>query len=320
MTDTSSAPNKPNSRVASSGEAVISARGAHKHYGAIKAVDGVDLEVRGGELFGLIGHNGAGKSTLFKMMLGLTAATAGEIRIGGALVNGGDFRAVRRTVGYLPENVVLYDNLSGLETLHFFSRLKGVAPHLSAAALARVGLADAAQRRVGEYSKGMRQRLGFAQALLGSPRILFLDEPTSGLDPEAIRSFYAILRQLQSEGVTMVISSHILAEIQERVDRLAIMAAGRVQATGTVQALREEMDLPLRFTVKVAPADVVAVQAALRHLPVSALEAAAEQVTVHCRREAKMAVIEALARLDGRVLDLTVREPSLEDLFFGFSD
>ena len=302
------------------GAPVIVARGVHKHYGPIHAVDGVDLEVRSGELFGLIGHNGAGKSTMFKMMLGLIPLTAGEIRIDGAPVPGSDFRAVRRKVGYLPENVVLYDNLTGTETLDFFARLKGVSPAQNAALLERVGLMHAAKRRVREYSKGMRQRLGFAQALLGKPRILFLDEPTTGLDPEAIRGFYAILRQLKGEGVTMVITSHILAEIQERVDRLAIMAAGKVQATGTVQALREQMDLPLWFDVRVAPEDFEAVRNALGGLPVGAIEARDGRVAVQCARDAKMAVIAALASLNGKVRDLTVREPSLEDVFFGFSD
>ena len=302
------------------GVPVIVARGVHKHYGPIHAVDGVDLEVRSGELFGLIGHNGAGKSTMFKMMLGLIPLTAGEIRIDGAPVPGSDFRAVRRKVGYLPENVVLYDNLTGAETLDFFARLKGVSPAQNAALLERVGLMHAAKRRVREYSKGMRQRLGFAQALLGKPRILFLDEPTTGLDPEAIRGFYAILRQLKGEGVTMVITSHILAEIQERVDRLAIMAAGKVQATGTVQALREQMDLPLWFDVRVAPEDFEAVRNALGGLPVGAIEARDGRVAVQCARDAKMAVIAALATLNGKVRDLTVREPSLEDVFFGFSD
>ena len=299
---------------------MIVARGVHKHYGSIHAVDGVDLDVQEGELFGLIGHNGAGKSTMFKMMLGLIPLTAGEIRIDGAPVPGSDFRAVRRKVGYLPENVVLYDNLTGAETLDFFARLKGVSPAQNAALLERVGLMHAAKRRVREYSKGMRQRLGFAQALLGTPRILFLDEPTTGLDPEAIRGFYAILRQLKGEGVTMVITSHILAEIQERVDRLAIMAAGKVQATGTVQALREQMDLPLWFDVRVAPEDFEAVRNALGGLPVGAIEARDGRVAVQCARDAKMAVIAALASLNGKVRDLTVREPSLEDVFFGFSD
>jgi Cu-processing system ATP-binding protein len=299
---------------------VVAVRGVTKHFGAVHAVDGVDLEIGRGELFGLIGHNGAGKSTLFKMMLGLIPTTSGEIRIAGASVGGADFRGVRRKIGYLPENVVLYDNLNGLETLRFFARLKGADPAQCPALLEQVGLVHAAGRRVREYSKGMRQRLGFAQALLGQPRILFLDEPTTGLDPEAIREFYATLKRLQAQGVTMILTSHILAEIQERVDRLAIMAAGKVQAVGTVQALREQMDLPLWFAVRVAHQDFEAVRSALGHLPVSAIEARDDHVAVQCRRETKMAVIEALAALGSRVLDLTVREPSLEDVFFGFAD
>lgn len=298
----------------------ISVRGVHKHYGPIHAVDGVDLDVQHGELFGLIGHNGAGKSTLFKMMLGLIPVTSGDIHVDGTRVGGTDFRAIRRKVGYLPENIVLYDNLTGLETLHFFASLKGVPPDDAVRVLDKVGLSHATQRRVREYSKGMRQRLGIAQALLGSPRILFLDEPTTGLDPEAIRNFYAILRQLRSEGVTMVITSHILAEIQERVDRLAIMAAGKVQACGTVQALREQMDLPLWFSVRVAPDHFNAVRDALGHLPVTAIEARDGHIAVQCRRESKMAVMTALTTLHEKVIDVTVREPSLEDVFFGFSD
>ncbi len=301
-------------------EAVVVARQVVKHYGGVRAVDGVDLDIAHGELFGLIGHNGAGKSTLFKMMLGLIPATAGTLRIDGIPVSGGGFRAVRRRIGYLPESVVLYENLTGLETLQFFAQLKGVPVAACPAALERVGLAAAARRRVREYSKGMRQRLGFAQALLGQPKILFLDEPTNGLDPEAIREFYAILRGLRADGVTVVLTSHILAEIQERVDRLAIMAAGKIQAVGSVQALREQMDLPLWIDIRIAPADLDAVRNVLGRLPVGAIEAHDEHVSVRCGRDAKMAVIEALAALDGRVLDLHVREPSLEDVFFGFSD
>jgi Cu-processing system ATP-binding protein len=298
----------------------IVARGVSKHFGPIHAVNGVDLDIKAGGLFGLIGHNGAGKSTLFKMMLGLITPTAGEILIDGVSVSRGDFRAVRRSIGYLPENVVLYDNLTGLETLQFFGRLKGASPAENKHLLERVGLAQAADRRVREYSKGMRQRLGFAQALLGKPGILFLDEPTTGLDPEAIHSFYAILRQLRSEGVTMVITSHILAEIQERVDRLAIMANGKIRACGTVQALREQMDLPLRLDIRVAPEYFDMVRTTLGHLPVSTIEVHHDHIAVQCRRESKMVVIRALATLDGRVRDVAVREPSLEDVFFGFAD
>lgn len=295
----------------------VTLRGVAKHYGAVRAVDGVDLDVQRGEVFGLIGHNGAGKSTLFKMMLGLVAPSAGEIRIQGAPVSGRGFRAVRRGIGYLPENVVLYDNLDGLETLRFFAKLKGAPRAECEAALQRVGLNGAGKRPVREYSKGMRQRLGFAQALLGRPQVLFLDEPTNGLDPEAIRDFYATLRQLRDEGTTIVITSHILAELQERVDRLAILAAGRVRALGSVQALRERVSLPLRLRVQAAESDLGAVRSALAGLPLADLQAQGNTLHADCPREAKMAALAALAALGAQVQDIQVIEPSLEDLFFG---
>jgi Cu-processing system ATP-binding protein len=298
----------------------IQARGLTKHYGSLHAVDGVDLAVQKGEIFGLIGHNGAGKSTLFKMMLGLIAPTTGEILIDGASVQGKDFRAARRHIGYLPENVVLYDNLSGLETLRFFAKLKGAPRAQCEPILARVGLSHAGQRPLREYSKGMRQRLGFAQALLGSPRVLFLDEPSNGLDPQAIRDFYATLRSLRETGVTIIITSHILAELQERVDRLAIMANGKIQALGSVQDLRDQMRMPLGVAVRLAQLD-----AAFALEAVSALSGVRGEVTeqglrLSCPRNAKMALLGVLASLGGRILDVEMQEPSLEDVFFGFAD
>ena len=297
---------------------IVETRGVTRHFGTVQAVQGVDLAVQAGELFGLIGHNGAGKSTLFKMMLGLLPVTAGEILIDGRPVNGPDFRDTRRRIGYLPENVVLYDNLTGLETLHFFADLKAVPRRDCAALLDTVGLAPAAGRRVREYSKGMRQRLGFAQALLGTPRLLFLDEPTTGLDPAAIREFYRILKDLREQGVTMILTSHILAEIQERVDRLAILEDGRVRAVGTVQALREAMDLPV--TLEIAGGAGLREQVAriLDGLPVERLDETHDSLHIRLPREAKMPALARLATLGETLRDLHVREPSLEDVFFGY--
>lgn len=300
--------------------AAIEACGVHKHYGALRAVDGIDLRVERGEIFGLIGHNGAGKSTLFKMILGLVSATLGEIRVGGTTVQGRDFRAARRHLGYLPENVVLYDNLNGLETLRFFARLKAAPLAQCPELLERVGLAHAGTRPVREYSKGMRQRLGFAQALLGTPRVLLLDEPTNGLDPQAIRDFYATLRGLQAEGVTIVITSHILAELQERVDRLAILAAGKLQALGSVQALREQAQMPLAIELTLSKTDIPAVIDALGVLPGITHTITPTGLRLDCPRTAKMAVLGALAPLGVRVLDVNIYEPSLEDVFFGLRD
>ena len=303
-----------------SNDMAVALRGVTKHYGALHAVDGVDLNIARGEIFGLIGHNGAGKSTLFKMMLGLVPTTSGEIVIDGTQVGGRGFRAARQHLGYLPENVVLYDNLSGLETLRFFARLKGAPLEQCQPALERVGLAHAGKRPVREYSKGMRQRLGFAQALLGSPQVLFLDEPTNGLDPQAIRDFYATLRGLQAQGVTVIITSHILAELQERVDRLAIMADGKVQAVGSVQALRQQTHMPLLFELDVDADHVPAVAQALLQAIGAIPEPLPEGLRLACPREQKMAVLAAIAPFGARVRDIKMQEPSLEDVFFGFSD
>ncbi len=298
---------------------IVEAHHVIRHFGAIRAVDDVSLDIYRGELFGLIGHNGAGKSTMFKMMLGLLPACGGEIRINGESVAGLNFRDVRRKIGYLPENLALYDNLTGLETLQFFSRLKGSDAKQCHAGLERVGLAHAANRRVKEYSKGMRQRLGFAQALLGEPTLLFLDEPTNGLDPEAIREFFTILRGLQAEGVTMILTSHILADIQERVDRLAIMRGGKIHSCGSVQTLRETVNLPLILEIGgLVSASQVA--SALCDLPIIAIETRHDRLWVKLPREFKMAALKQLMAMGDSMQDLHVREPSLEDVFFGLTE
>ncbi|MEO3713840.1 ABC transporter ATP-binding protein [Roseateles flavus] len=300
--------------------AVLQLRGLCKHYGAgptlLKALDGVDLDVTPGQLFGLIGHNGAGKSTLFKLLLGLIRPTAGSLRVLGEPVDGPRFRELRRLLGYLPENLVLYDNLSGLETLQFFARLKGAPLAQCEPLLDQVGLATAGRRAVREYSKGMRQRLGFAQALLGEPRLLLLDEPTTGLDPAAIRDFYQQLDALRARGVTLVISSHILAELQGRVDALAMLSAGRLKAQGTVQALRERSAMPLRFLLSGTPAQLDALPQQLSGL-MERLQlqcVGTGQACLRCPRELKMPVLQRLSAL--ALADLSIQEPSLEDVYF----
>ncbi len=193
-------------------------------------------------------------------------------------------------------------------------------PFLCPPLLEKGRLADAARRRVRGYSKGMRQRLGFAQALLGSPRLLFLDEPTNGLDPQGIREFYQILRELREQGVTAILTSHILAEIQLRVDRLALMRTGKIQALGTVHSLREELNLPLDFQLTLQPGAEEALRQALANQPAASVQFNGTMVHVRCPRERKMIMLNALAALDSVVLDLHIKEPSLEDVFLGYSD
>ena len=301
-------------------DAVIRLRGVTRRFDRFTAVDDVSLDIRRGEVFGLIGHNGAGKSTLFKMMLGLLAPTSGSIEVGGQPVHGAAAREVRRGIGYLPENVALWDNLSGLETLRFFARLKRVDTADCPALLARVGLQAAGSKPVRAYSKGMRQRLGFAQALLGQPRVLFLDEPTTGLDPHAIHFFWDTLAELRDKGLTIVLTSHILAELQHRVDRVAVMANGKVQALGTLAELRAIFDLPLTVQADLADGtDAAAIQGLVSALP-AGLAAIPHALDGHALvwrapREQKMALLRHLLHVP-QVADVQVSAPSLEDMFF----
>ena len=301
---------------------IIQLRQVSKRFDRFAAVDDISLDIRRGEVFGLIGHNGAGKSTLFKMMLGLLSPSAGSIHIAGQPVFGAQAREVRRQIGYRPENVALWDNLSGLETLRFFARLKRIDPVECAPLLARVGLGEVGKRPVRAYSKGMRQRLGFAQALLGRPQVLFLDEPTTGLDPRAIHFFWETLAELRQQGLTIVLTSHILAELQHRVDRVAVMADGRLQALGTLPELRAAADLPLRVRLQPSPgAGAEQLARWLTTLPSDGQppQRAARDGTLvlHAPRGAKRALLQHVLAAPELIADAQIDEPTLEDMFFG---
>lgn len=286
-----------------------------KRYGGTAVVSRVSLSCGKGEVIGLVGHNGAGKSTLFKMMLGIINADEGKIRLFGETAGSKWFRDVRRDIGYLPENVALYDNLSGLETLQFFARLKFADPRSCASLLDRVGLGQAMHRAVREYSKGMRQRLGFAQALLGNPRLLLLDEPTNGLDPEATHAFYDLLGQLKAAGTTVILSSHLLAEIQSRVDRLLVMAEGRLVARGTVAALTAAAKLPA--SVQVSPRGD-AVERVFGTLVAAGFEPSRQpdgRLQLALPPGRRIVFLRTLAWLADALLDYSITEATLEDVF-----
>ncbi len=196
-----------------------------KSYGRITAVSDVSFDLGEGEMVALIGHNGAGKTTLMKLMLGLIRPTGGSIVVLGDNPAAGQF-AGRRHLGYLPENVSFDAALTGRETQTFYARLKREPIAKALELLDAVGLGAAAARRVGTYSKGMRQRLGLAQALIGRPQVLLLDEPTSGLDPELRHTFYEVIQRLAAGGTTVLLSSHALTELEERAARVIIMNRG----------------------------------------------------------------------------------------------
>jgi len=216
----------------------------------VHALKALSLSVAPGEVLGLLGHNGAGKSTMMKLVLGILAPSAGRVTVLGEDPRGRNARNLRLQLGYLPENVSFYDNLSGCEVLRYFARLKRVPVRDADVLLERVGLGHAASRRVRTYSKGMRQRLGLAQALLGQPRLLLLDEPTVGLDPMAVRDVYGMIDALRGNGTSVILSSHVLPGVERHIDRVAILCEGRLLALGTIDSLREEAGLPMHIQAR----------------------------------------------------------------------
>jgi ABC-2 type transport system ATP-binding protein len=210
----------------------LAVRGLAKRYGSVEALKGVDLEVGEGELFGLLGPNGAGKSTLVKIAVGLVRASGGTAEVAGARAGS---RAARASLGYLAELFRFPGWYTADEVLELHQRLAGSRGGAAERArlLELVALTDAAKRRVDGMSKGMQQRLGVAQALVGEPRILLLDEPTSALDPVGRRTVRLLLEELRGRGVSVLLNSHLLSEIELVCDRVAILLAGEVVAAGT---------------------------------------------------------------------------------------
>lgn len=226
-----------------------------KTFGSVRAVKALTASIGASERVVLVGHNGAGKTTLFKMVLGLSKVSAGSISLFG--VEPGSLEA-RRMTACMPENVAFSGTLTGQETLGFYCRLRGEPPAGVDALLDRVGLADAAGRAVRTYSKGMRQRLGLAQALIGSPRLLVLDEPTSGLDPASRKTFYDIVDQCAADGMAVLMSSHALSEMEHHADRILIMRDGELVADGSLAALRRQTRLPIRIRVQTNTPEAIA--------------------------------------------------------------
>lgn len=291
----------------------IEADGVTKRFGAIVALDGVSLTVAPGECVGLAGHNGAGKTTLFKLLLGLIRPESGLLRVLGGETAGAGAARNRGEIGFLPENVAFDPAATGNETLAFYARLKGAAPAEVRRLLTRVELSQAARRRVGTYSRGMRQRLGLAQALIGRPRLLLLDEPTTGLDPQLRSGFYDLVEEAKQAGSSIVLSSHVLSELEGRVDRLLVLNEGRVIAGGTLHEIRRRARLPTMLRVTVShcrTADVGAI------LDGTADYRVVDERTVvaTCDDQVRMALLRKLA-VSTIVEDIETIPPSLEELY-----
>jgi Cu-processing system ATP-binding protein len=294
---------------------ILTARGLRKRFGGKVVLRGVDLSLEPGRHLGLVGNNGEGKTTLLRILLGLLPPDGGEIRIAGEPAAFPRGNASKRRLGYLPESVSFYPNLTGRRTLRFLARLKGAPAAQVEEALERVGLRHAGDERVRTYSRGMRQRLGLAQCLLGSPELLVLDEPTTGLDPEGIRGFYRILEGLQAQGVAILTASHLLAEIQTRLDGLALLRDGVFRIAGPVERLIAQAGLPtrIRFSLREPAGALAGTLARLGATP--SPNGHPHAFELRCGEGEKLAVLAELLRHREALAFLTVHEPGLEDVF-----
>jgi len=218
-----------------------------KHYPKLTALHAVDMHLDEGEVLGLFGHNGAGKTTMMKLILGVISPSHGQVEVMGCAPDSKEAWHMRAKVGYLPENVSFYEQLTGLEVLTYFARLKGFDKKHAIALLEQVGVAHAMKRQVKTYSKGMRQRLGLAQAFIGHPKLLLLDEPTVGLDPIATAEFYQTVDQLKKQGTSVILCSHVLPGVEQHIDRAMILSSGKLLASGTLTELRQQANLPIQI-------------------------------------------------------------------------
>ncbi|MFW5454315.1 ABC transporter ATP-binding protein [Thioalkalivibrio sulfidiphilus] len=285
-------------------------------FGAVQALKDLSLGLEQGEVLGLLGHNGAGKSTLMKLVLGILAPSSGRVAVLGQDPRGRHARNLRLKLGYLPENVSFYDNLSGREVLHYFSRLKRVPVAEADRVLERVGLAQASRRRIRTYSKGMRQRLGLAQALLGAPQLLLLDEPTVGLDPMVVRDVYGMIDELRAAGTSVILSSHVLPGVERHIDRVAILCEGRLLALGSIDALREAAGLPLRIQARGEQLSD-ALRQRLAEQGAQVVGNGDGRLHLSTRPDAKLAVLRTLLE-DERLRDVSLEPPSLDALYAHF--
>ena len=223
---------------------VLETKDLTKRYGAFVAVDHLNLAVHEGEVFGLLGPNGAGKTTTILMLLGLTEPTGGQVRVLGLDPSRQPLR-VKAHVGYMPDQVGFYDELSARENLAYIAKLNAIArreiDRRIDEVLERVHLKDVADRRVGTFSRGMRQRLGLADVLIKRPKLIIMDEPTQGLDPELAHEFLDLIRKLKEEGITILLSSHLLHQVQVICDRVGLFSQGRMVLQGAVPELARKV-------------------------------------------------------------------------------
>jgi ABC-2 type transport system ATP-binding protein len=285
-----------------------------KYYKDVKAVDGASFNVIKGEVFGFLGPNGAGKTTTIKAMLGLIHMNTGKVEINGLDITKDDIK-IKKDIGYLPERVSFYPNLTPVQTLNFFCELKGVNKSIIPTLLKDVGLDDAADRKVGTFSKGMVQLLGVAQVQIGNPSIYILDEPMSGLDARWVKIIREKIKMLNEQGATVIFSSHILSEVENLCDKVAIIDKGKVIAEDTVSNLNKYLRIKPRLEIYITGLNGIIPEQIKNIDGVENIKADNNKLYVTCDPTIRSQVITSLEKSGLKIENIKTIEPTLEDAF-----
>ena len=304
-------------------DALVETHGLSKHYGSLRAVDGLDLRLEEGEVYGFLGPNGSGKSTTILMILGLTEPTAGTVSVMGHDPTRNP-TAVKRQVGYLPESVGFYGDLTGRQNLLYTAELNGIgrreAEGRVAGLLDTVQLHDASNQQVAQYSRGMRQRLGLADVLLKDPRLVILDDPTLGLDPTGIQWLLRLIEQMAHEqNISVFLSSHALEDVQRVCSRVGIMSQGKMVLEGTIEELTARQEgggFEVQVEVDVASD---AVLPALRALPgVTRCEIDGRVISVASTEDVRARIAETVLANGAKPLEVRSRNRTLEEIYLRY--
>jgi len=297
-----------------SGSFSIEIENLTKKFKKFTAVDNVSYKVRKGEIFGFLGPNGAGKTTTIKSILGLIKKSSGDIRINSHDIVKNSIES-KKEIGYLPERVSFYENLTPIQTLNFFCELKRYDKSIIKSLINEVGLEDAMNRKVGTFSKGMVQLLGVAQVMIGKPSIYILDEPMAGLDARWVKIIREKIKMLNEQGATILFSSHILSEVENICDRVAIINKGKLIAEDTISNISKylKMKPQLKITIENLDGKVPNIISELDG--VESVEAKNNTLFVTCESDIRSKVITKLEGAGFKIIDIKTIEPSLEDAF-----
>jgi ABC-2 type transport system ATP-binding protein len=299
---------------------VIKTSSLTKMYGSFKAVDNLNLTIKQGEVFGVLGPNGAGKTTTILMLLGLTDPSSGSVHILG-LDPARQPLSVKARVGYLPDQIGFYEELTARENLIYTARLNGL-PRKEAYSriedvLSRVGLSNVAEHRVATFSRGMRQRLGVADVLLKKPQLIILDEPTQGLDPEGAREFLQMVIDLKKEGITILLASHLLYQVQAVCDRVGLFHRGQMVLVGSVLELAHRvLGTAYRVIIEAdGPSDKIFESLEHLHGVVKVGQPNGQTFQVEANTDLRPQVASAVIHSGGKLLKLGVETHSLDDIY-----